>query len=290
MIKSMTGYGKTFIELTTRKITIEIKSLNSKQIDISLRIPSFVREKEMEIRNLIISNLERGKIDVLISSEYIEGKADNILNFDVIKAHYKSLKQLSEEIGENTTDYLSLILKFPDIFLGNTGELEEFEWELLKRAILNCLDNLNNFRTLEGKALETDFLLRIQNIEVLLNSINSFETLRLEAIKDRLNKALSEIIEIAKVDSNRFEQELIYYIEKIDITEEKVRLKQHLNYFIQTLKDEISQGKKLSFITQEIGREINTLGSKANDFNIQQIVVKMKDELEKIKEQLGNVL
>lgn len=286
----MTGYGKTFIELTTRKITIEIKSLNSKQIDISLRIPSFVREKEMEIRNLIISNLERGKIDVLISSEYIEGKADNILNFDVIKAHYKSLKQLSEEIGENTTDYLSLILKFPDIFLGNTGELEEFEWELLKRAILNCLDNLNNFRTLEGKALETDFLLRIQNIEVLLNSINSFETLRLEAIKDRLNKALSEIIEIAKVDSNRFEQELIYYIEKIDITEEKVRLKQHLNYFIQTLKDEISQGKKLSFITQEIGREINTLGSKANDFNIQQIVVKMKDELEKIKEQLGNVL
>lgn len=286
----MTGYGKFLIELAGKKITIEIKSLNSKQIDISLKIPSLLRDKEMEIRNLIISTLERGKVDVAIITENLESKTETSINTEVIKAHYNSLKKLGSELGENTCDYLNLIFKFPDVFTNNTCDLKEDEWDTLKSSIICCIENLDTYRKLEGKALENDFLIRIKNIETLLASINKLEINRIEVVKERLKKSLSELIENSKVDANRFEQELIYYLEKIDITEEKVRLKQHLNYFNKILKEESSQGKKLSFITQEIGREINTIGSKANDFNIQQIVVQMKDELEKIKEQLSNVL
>lgn len=286
----MTGYGKSIIELSRKKITIEIKSLNSKQIDVSLRIPPFIRGKEMEIRNLITSTLERGKIDALIIAENIEGSDEVSINYNVIKAYYKSLKQLNNELGENTTDYLNLIFKLPDVFTSNIDELPENEWNILRNSIINCIEKLNDYRKIEGEVLGNDFKLRIEKIAELLNSIVDHENNRIEVIKERMKKNLNEIIENTNFDNNRFEQELIYYIEKIDITEEKVRLKQHLSYFDKTLKEEISQGKKLSFITQEIGREINTISSKANDFNIQKIAVQMKDELEKIKEQLGNVL
>ncbi len=290
MIKSMTGYGKSSADIAGKKITVEIKSLNSKQMDIALKMPLFVREKEMEIRNLIASVLERGKVDFSVVYENTDANTDTQLNFEAIKSHYRNLKQLGDELGAVSTDYLNLIFKLPDVFANNIGELNDDEWDAIKSAITECLNNVDEYRKAEGETIMNDFACRITNIGNLLDNVSKFEANRIEVIKERLSKSLNEIADSTKVDANRFEQELIYYIEKIDINEEKVRLRQHLEYFVKTVYEEQSQGKKLLFIAQEMGREINTLGSKANDFNIQQIVVQMKDELEKIKEQLGNVL
>jgi uncharacterized protein (TIGR00255 family) len=286
----MTGYGKSSADIAGKKITVEIKSLNSKQMDIALKMPLFVREKEMEIRNLIASVLERGKVDFSVVYENTDANTDTQLNFEAIKSHYRNLKQLGDELGAVSTDYLNLIFKLPDVFANNIGELNDDEWDAIKSAITECLNNVDEYRKAEGETIMNDFACRITNIGNLLDNVSKFEANRIEVIKERLSKSLNEIADSTKVDANRFEQELIYYIEKIDINEEKVRLRQHLEYFVKTVYEEQSQGKKLLFIAQEMGREINTLGSKANDFNIQQIVVQMKDELEKIKEQLGNVL
>ncbi len=290
MLKSMTGFGKSICELPNKKISIEIKTLNSKQMDINAKIPVFYREKETEIRAILTSRLERGKVDMYVNVENIGGYAECSINRDVIKAHYTELKQIATELNEIPKDYLTLLMKMPDIYNTNTVEINDDEWLMFKTVIINAIDKVEEFRINEGNILTADFEKRIAIIEQLLNSVEKFEASRIQNIKDKLWKNLNDMLEASKIDNNRFEQEIIYYLEKIDITEEKTRLKKHLDYFTNTLNSESSQGKKLGFICQEIGREINTIGSKANDVQIQQIVVQMKDELEKIKEQLMNIL
>lgn len=290
MLKSMTGFGKSICEMPNKKISIEIKTLNSKQMDINAKLPVFYREKETEVRALITSRLERGKVDMYVNVENIGGYAECSINRDVIKAHFAELKQIATELNQTPNDYLTLLMKMPDIYNTNTIEISDDEWIMFKTAIDKAIDKVEEFRINEGNILTTDFEKRIVIIEQLLNSVETFEASRIQNIKDKLWKNLNDMLEASKIDNNRFEQEIIYYLEKIDITEEKTRLKKHLDYFTNTLNSESSQGKKLGFICQEIGREINTIGSKANDVQIQQIVVQMKDELEKIKEQLMNIL
>ncbi len=290
MLKSMTGFGKAFCELPNKKITVEIKTLNSKQMDINAKLPVFYREKETEVRTILTSRLERGKIDMYINIENNGGYAECSINRDVMKAHYYELKQIAKDLNESPTDLLTLIMRMPDIYNTNTVEISEEEWLALKQTIDNAISNVDEFRLNEGKILAEDFKIRIALIESLLHSVEPFESNRIQSIKDKLWKNLNDMLEASKIDNNRFEQEIIYYLEKIDITEEKTRLKKHLDYFKNTMNSEISQGKKLGFVCQEIGREVNTIGSKANDVDIQQIVVQMKDELEKIKEQLMNIL
>lgn len=290
MLKSMTGFGKSICEMPNKKISIEIKTLNSKQMDINAKLPVFYREKETEVRALLTSRLERGKVDMYVNVENIGGYAECSINRDVIKAHFAELKQIAIELNQTPNDYLTLLMKMPDIYNTNTIEISDDEWFMFKTAIDKAIDKVEEFRINEGNILTADFEKRIDIIEQLLNSVETFEASRIQNIKDKLWKNLNDMLEASKIDNNRFEQEIIYYLEKIDITEEKTRLKKHLDYFTNTLNSESSQGKKLGFICQEIGREINTIGSKANDVQIQQIVVQMKDELEKIKEQLMNIL
>jgi uncharacterized protein (TIGR00255 family) len=290
MIKSMTGFGKANSELLNKKILVEIKTLNSKQMDINSKIPVYYREKETEIRSLIAAKLERGKADLYINVETNENYAECSINTAVLKAHYAQLKQIAVELGEHPQDFMSLLLRMPDIYNTNTTEISQEEWLSLMNCINDALNQVDIFRINEGKILEQDIIKRTGLILDLLTEIEPFENKRIQSIKDKLWKNLEEMLESSKIDKNRFEQEIIYYLEKIDITEEKIRLKKHLDYFRETLQFEFSQGKKLSFICQEIGREINTIGSKANDVSIQQLVVQMKDELEKIKEQLMNIL
>lgn len=286
----MTGFGKAFCELPGKKISVEIKTLNSKQMDLNLKLPVFYREKETEVRSLLTSRLERGKVDLYINIEKTGGYTECSINTDVVKTHYNELKKIAIEIEEEPHDYMALLMKMPDIYNINNEEINEDEWFAFKQTIEDAITKVDEFRIFEGNILTNDFSKRIILIDNLLLSVIPFENNRIQSIKDKLWKNLSDIIEATKIDNNRFEQEIIYYLEKIDITEEKIRLKKHLDYFTETLKSEDSQGKKLGFICQEIGREINTIGSKANDVNIQQIVVQMKDELEKIKEQLMNIL
>jgi uncharacterized protein (TIGR00255 family) len=290
MLKSMTGFGKSFCDLPNKKITVEIKTLNSKQMDVNAKLPVFYREKETEVRTILTSRLERGKVDMYINIENIGGYAECSINRDVMKAHYSELKQIAIDLNENPADYLALIMRMPDIYNTNTEEISEEEWLALKQTIENTISKVDEFRMNEGSILAEDFNIRIALIESLLFSIEPYENIRIQSIKDKLWKNLNDMLEATKIDNNRFEQEIIYYLEKIDITEEKTRLKKHLDYFKNTMNSEKSQGKKLGFVCQEIGREINTIGSKANDVDIQQIVVQMKDELEKIKEQLMNIL
>ena len=290
MIKSMTGYGKASCETENKRITIELKSLNSKQLDINAKLPSAYREKEPEIRNIISNKLERGKIDLYITYEITGAISDYSINKNTAISHYRELKELAKELGEEPKDYFSLLIKMPDIFNSSTDNVSDEEWERFINAIEEVVAKVDGFRIAEGDILRKDIEGRICLIEELLNTIEPFEKARLNIIKDRIKNNLTEIIDTNKVDKNRFEQELIYYLEKIDITEEKIRLKKHLDYFIDTLNEKTSSGKKLSFVTQELGREINTIGSKANDVDIQKIVVRMKDELEKVKEQLANIL
>lgn len=285
MIYSMTGYGKSVLQLPTKKITIELKSLNSKNLDLNARMPSIYREKELGIRKQIANQLERGKVDFSI---YVETTADDTstqINTPVVKQY---MQQLREVVDGDDTELLKMAVRFPDALNTVREEIDENEWSQIETEITQAINALNEHRLDEGKVLEADFNARIKNIANLLDQVIAIDPERIEGVRERLKKGIEELKE--KYDENRFEQELVYYIEKFDITEEKVRLNNHLNYFTESINSPDSNGKKLGFISQEIGREINTIGSKSNYAPMQQLVVQMKDELEKIKEQLLNVL
>jgi len=291
MIKSMTGFGKSVCELTDKTINIEIRTLNSKQLDVIFKIPTIYKEKENEIRSLLSNKLERGKIDLSMTVESSGGTSKFNINKELAKQYFDELSLLSEEMGDvKSIDYLSIVMRMPEVLSQAKEELKEDEWESIKGAIIEAVADLDKFRIEEGKNLQEDFLQRNSLIIDLLSQIEAFESVRIETIRTRIKKELQQLVDDQSFDMNRFEQELIYYIEKLDITEEKVRLKKHCEFFIDTVNESQSSGKKLGFISQEMGREINTIGSKANDVSIQKIVVQMKDELEKIKEQLSNVL
>ena len=289
MIKSMTGFGKASQELSDKTINIEIRSLNSKSADISLRLSSGLRNYELELRNEISKQLERGKIDLSIFIESKKAEMPVEINIELARAYHKQLKNLALELNEPIANALQQVLKFPDVLKNERKETDENEWKLIKHCLNSALDELNNFRDIEGLSLKKDFEIRISKINTCLEEIKTLDLIRINAIKNRIRNNIEEVIGKPNLDENRFEQELIYYIEKLDINEEKVRLKTHLDYFIETCNEK-SAGRKLNFISQEIGREINTIGSKANDAQIQKLVVLMKDELEKIKEQANNVL
>ena len=285
MIQSMTGYGKTVLQLPTKKITVELKSLNSKNLDLNVRIPSYYREKELFLRKKLASSLERGKIDFSIYIENNGGEVSSKVNENTVKEYMSQLRNI---VDANDIELLKIAVRLPDTLKTEREELDEEEWSQIGNSINETIVEINKYRSDEGLSLLNDFVLRISNIENLLNQVIELDPQRIEHVKEKLKKGIEELE--AKVDQNRFEQELIYYIEKLDITEEKVRLKNHLDYFKSALKSDDSNGKKLGFITQEIGREINTIGSKANFAAMQKLVVQMKDELEKIKEQNLNVL
>jgi uncharacterized protein (TIGR00255 family) len=281
----MTGYGKSVIQLPTKKITVELKSLNSKNLDLNTRVPSSYREKELEIRKLISKSLVRGKIDFNLYIEITGEKTNAKVNEGVVKQYMNQLKNISS-VAE--VELLKMAVKMPDSMKIEREEIDAGEFKNILEAVNEALTAINQYRSDEGTVLENDFKIRIKNISELLIKIVAVDPERMAIVKDRLRKAVEDLKEA--VDENRFEQELIYYLEKYDITEEKVRLKNHLNYFNEALASSDSNGKKIGFICQEIGREINTIGSKSNHAPMQQLVVQMKDELEKIKEQSLNVL
>ncbi len=287
----MTGYGKAECELSTKKITIEIKSLNSKQLDINTRISGIYREKDIEIRKIISDRLERGKVDFNLYCEHLGAESSATINKPIVNNYYNQLIDIYRELNMEMTELaLQTILRLPDSVKVEHEELDEQEWILIVSKINEAIDKLNMFREQEGKALESDILSHIDQIRQLKNLVDPYETERIDRIKTRLTDALNNLSVNSQSDPNRFEQELIFYLEKLDINEEKVRLENHCVYFYETIKEPIPSGKKLGFIAQEIGREINTMGSKANHSEIQKLVIVMKDELEKIKEQLLNIL
>ncbi len=288
-MKSMTGFGKAVCELPNKKVTIEIRSLNSRQLDLNFRVASQYRDKESEVRGLISRSLERGKIDFSLYAESTGEGNSNIINQSLAMDYYRELKKLAESTGEKSTDLLSIVMRMPDVLKQDKVAPDEAEWEAVMKSVNDAIEAFNKFRDDEGKVLSKEFTQRIGIIQSKLKEVTDRDPQRIAAVRERLNKYLSENIPAEMADKNRFEQELIYYIEKLDITEEKLRLTTHCKYFLDTMK-EASSGRKLGFIAQEIGREINTIGSKANDAEIQKFVVEMKDELEKIKEQLLNVL
>ena len=289
MIKSMTGFGKSEAILESKKITIEVKSLNSKQADLNMRVPSIYREKELILRKRITQSLLRGKIDC---SVYVENTGDTNnyqINTGLIKDYYNQLKTL-DFVEQGQTDYMSVLMRMPDVMKNERPTLEEEEWVRLSDAVNDALERINTFRQQEGESLAKELSKRVDNIDKLLKDLEQYEDERIQKVRDRISGNIQDVIDKSNVDENRLEQEIIFYIEKFDVTEEKVRLKTHCEYFISTLNGDAGQGRKLGFIAQEMGREINTLGSKANHSDIQKIVVNMKDELEKIKEQVLNVL
>jgi len=285
MIQSMTGFGKSLLQLPSKKITVEIKSLNSKNLDLNARIPGQYREKELPLRNLIGNALTRGKVDFSLYVEVTGEETTASINPAVVK---KYMNQLRDICNGDETELLKMAVRMPDALKTDRDEIDETEFESIEIAVKEALVEINNFRSDEGNALEKDLKLRIENIERLLEEIIAMDPERIAGVKERLRKGVADLKE--KVDENRFEQELMFYIEKFDITEEKVRLNNHLDYFKEAIDSEDSNGRKLGFISQEMGREINTIGSKSNYAPMQQLVVQMKDELEKIKEQLLNVL
>lgn len=284
MIQSMTGFGKSVLSLADKHISIEIKSLNSKSIDINTRIPQVYREKELDLRKLIAEQLQRGKVDFSIFIENTGTQTPSKINPNIVKSYIEQMRTI---VDGDLTELLKMAVRMPDALQTTSESISEEELSVIFQHINLAIADLQNFRTQEGKVLEKDFVLRINNINRLLQEVQGLDEERLALIRERLEKAVADI---QNVDANRFEQELIFYLEKLDITEEKIRLKKHLDYFLETLHSEDSNGRKLSFIAQEIGREVNTLGSKANFAPMQQLVVQMKDELEKIKEQVLNVL
>jgi uncharacterized protein (TIGR00255 family) len=286
MIQSMTGFGKASLQLPTKKITVEIKSLNSKGLDLNTRMPSVYREMELSIRNQISQQLERGKIDFSLFVEITGEETTSKINVPIIKGYINQMKAVIPNADE--TELMKMAVRMPDALKTERDEIDEKEWEEIQKVIGLAVENIINFRKNEGAVLEKEFLLRTSNIAQFMNDAVSLDGERIETVKNRLRAALVELE--AKVDENRFEQELIFYLEKYDITEEKVRLENHLNYFKETLSGNEANGRKLGFIAQEIGREINTMGSKSNHSEMQKLVVMMKDELEKIKEQVLNVL
>ena len=281
----MTGFGKAVAQIDNKKISIELKSLNSKNIDLNARMSSQYREKELILRNRIAKSLVRGKVDFSLYTEVANEAANSTINVPIVKDYMEQLKQISS-VSEN--ELLKIAMRLPDTLKTEREEIDETEFKVIEDLLETAIENILDYRANEGAVLEKDFLLRIKNISTLLEKVITIDPERIEGVKARLQKGISDIKE--KVDENRFEQELVYYIEKFDITEEKVRLSNHLNYFTENLASAESNGKKLGFIAQEIGREINTIGSKSNYAPMQKLVVEMKDELEKIKEQLLNVL
>lgn len=286
MIQSMTGFGKASLQLPTKKITVEIKSLNSKGLDLSVRMPSTYREMELGLRNQIALKLERGKVDFSIFIESTAEQTSTKVNVPIVKAYINQLREVYADADE--TELMKMAIRMPDTMKTEREEIDENDWAEIQKVIIEALDYIGEFRKDEGASLEKEFQLRIGNIRQYMNDALALDPERVQAIKDRLQTAISELK--VNVDENRFEQELIYYLEKLDITEEKVRLTNHLDYFLETINGTEANGRKLGFITQEMGREINTMGSKANHSQMQKLVVMMKDELEKIKEQVLNVL
>ena len=282
----MTGFGKASLQLPTKKITVEIKSLNSKGLDLNTRMPAVFREMELTLRNQLSQRLERGKIDFSLYVEVTGEETSSKINIPIIKGYINQLKEVYAFADE--TELMKMAVRMPDALKTERDEIDEEEWKQIQTVIDEALQNISTFRKDEGIALEKEFLLRIGNILSLMNEAVAYDSERVETVKTRLRTALDELK--INVDENRFEQELIFYLEKYDITEEKVRLENHLNYFIETLAGTEANGRKLGFITQEMGREINTMGSKSNHSEMQKLVVMMKDELEKIKEQVLNVL
>lgn len=286
MIHSMTGFGKASLQLPTKKITVEIKSLNSKGLDLNTRMPSVFREMELGLRNQISQRLERGKVDFSLYVEVTGEETTSKINVPIVKGYINQMKAVIPNADE--TELMKMAVRMPDALKTERDEIDENEWKQIQTVIDEALENIANFRKDEGASLEKEFQLRISNINNLMNEAVSYDAERVETVKTRLRTALDELQ--VNVDENRFEQELIFYLEKYDITEEKVRLSNHLNYFLETLNGTEANGRKLGFITQEMGREINTMGSKSNHTEMQKLVVMMKDELEKIKEQVLNVL
>ena len=286
----MTGFGKVTAELPSKKVTVEIKALNSKQLDLSTRIPSIYKDKEMELRSLLLQSLERGKVEFNIFIEYIGKDTPTQINLAAVENYYNQIKEIAEKLNISVpNDWFQTLLRMPDAIKSETVEPDESEWGVVLETVKDAIKHLCDFRIQEGAMLQKLFEQKIANIATLLKEVEKYEGERIEKIKARIMDNLQKIAE-KDYDKNRFEQEMIYYIEKLDVNEEKNRLDNHLKYFISTMESGHGQGKKLGFIAQEIGREINTMGSKANDHDIQKLVVKMKDELEKIKEQSLNVL
>ena len=287
-MKSMTGFAKQTCEAGEKRYTIEIKTLNSKNLDINIRIPATLHSKELELRSQL-SRLERGKIDVFITEENTQNDSAT-LNGDLLTSRFQQAQQLAQQLGCHETNLLQTLLTMPDLWASATDtDIPDSEWTLLSQAFDQAIDLVQQFRLEEGTILAADFVKHVDLIEQKLNAIPPYENERIETAKERIRRYFAESA-IKEADPNRFEQELIYYLEKLDITEEKIRLAKHIDYFRSTMDTEESSGKKLGFIAQEMGREINTIGSKANHVEIQKLVVQMKDELEKIKEQLGNIL
>lgn len=291
MIQSMTGFGKVTAELPTKKVTVEIKALNSKQLDLSTRIPFIYKDKEMQIRSRLLQTLERGKVDFAIYIEYIGKDASSQINQEAVMSYFAQLKELSDKLGINVPsswNELQLLLRMPDVIKTDPVEADEEEWNVVSKTIDEAIQHLCDFRIQEGAMLQNLFVQKVSNIAALLKDVEPYEKERIEKIKARILDNLDKLA--VDYDKNRFEQEMIYYIEKLDVNEEKNRLDNHLKYFLETMETGHGQGKKLGFIAQEMGREINTLGSKSNHADMQKIVVRMKDELEQIKEQVLNVL
>jgi uncharacterized protein (TIGR00255 family) len=288
MIQSMTGYGKAVLQLPTKKVTIEIKSLNSKNLDLNVRIPSYYKEKELDVRKKLASSLVRGKVDFSIFVEMTADETSTTVNHGVVKDYMEQLRNVLQAGVSNDVELLKMAVKMPDALKTDREELDENEWDLINDNIAIAITEIVQYRIDEAASLEIDFKERIENIRSYLEEVKALDGDRVENVKIRLKKAIDDLK--VDTDENRFEQELIYYLEKLDINEEKVRLANHLDYFLQTLASEDSNGKKLGFIVQEMGREINTTGSKANFAPMQKAVIQMKNELEQIKEQILNVL
>ena len=282
----MTGFGKASLQLPTKKITVEVKSLNSKGLDLNTRMPSVYREMELGLRNQIAQQLERGKIDFSLFIEITGEETSSKINVPIIRGYINQMKAVITDADE--TELMKMAVRMPDALKTERDELDENEWKQIQTVIIEALNNISEFRQSEGLSLEKEFSLRIANIREYLNQAIALDPERIQIIKDKLQTAIAELK--VNIDENRFEQELIYYLEKLDVTEERVRLTNHLDYFLETITGNEANGRKLGFITQEMGREINTLGSKSNHAEMQKLVVMMKDELEKIKEQVLNVL
>lgn len=290
MLQSMTGFGKATAEFADKKITVEIKSLNSKQLDISVKLPSLYREKELVIRSMVANALGRGKVDLSVYTESAEGDKTVTINHGLALNYLKQIRDLGEVSGlEEPNNLLSSLLNLPEVLRTERPELSDAEWKTVEAAVEQACQALNEFRASEGKTLEEDIVSRVREIEDLASQVEPHLPERMKIVRERIEKNIEEILGEDQGDRNRLEQEIIYYLEKLDITEEEIRLKSHCGYFLETIDGSAEAGKKLGFIAQEMGREINTMGSKANYVPIQQLVVRMKDELEKIKEQLLNI-
>jgi len=292
MLQSMTGYGRSTKTFGDKTITVELRSLNSKFLDMRLRVPITYKEKETEFRKMVTKRLVRGKVDLLIETVSASGEADFSINKSLFRAYYREMSELSDELGIPNTEYMQAIMRIPNVVGPSGKELSKEEWEAVRETLNDAISKMIEFRKVEGQATEDDLRGRVTSILEALSAVPPLEAERKDNMRKRLKQNLEEHLGSENVDKNRFEQEVIFYIEKIDISEEKVRLAQHCEFFLEQLDDKknMSKGKKLSFISQEIGREINTLGAKAYSSGLQRLVVKMKDELEKIKEQIANVV